>query len=55
MLKVGYFLLTVIGLYSREACVQRQMTYLPRTSDLAKVTVNVFILNHQNAFYELTN
>ena len=41
MLKVGYFLLTVISLYSREACVQRQMTYLPRTSDLAKVTVNV--------------
>ena len=55
MLKVGYFLLTVISLYSREVCVQRQMTYLPRTSDLAKVTVNVFILNHQNAFYELTN
>ena len=31
------------------------MAYLPRTRDLAKVTVNVFILNHQNAFYELTN
>ena len=55
MLKVGYFLLTVISLYSREACVQGQMTYLPRTSGPAKVTVNVFILNHQNAFYELTN
>ena len=55
MLKVGYFLITVISLYSREACVQRQMTYLPHTSDLAKVTVNVFLLNNQNAFYELTN
>ena len=54
MLKVCYFLLTVISLYSREACVQRQMTYLPRTSDLTKVTANVFILNHKNAFYELT-
>ena len=26
-----------------------------RTRGLTKVTVNVFILNHQNAFYELTN
>ena len=42
-------------MYSLEECVQRQMAYLPRTSDLAKVTVNVFILNHQNAFYESTN